>query len=465
MNKKTFILGVLICIVSIGIFLIGNYDNQSYRKNKNVESNLNATMAYVLIDEEGNETTSDTFPSSSEYYLNFAKSFCENGSAIGWDTTNNKVLVTASKKDNCKIYFTKGTGAVNPKEDILASNTLVTATQSFSAAMTNSNSNIYKATDDYGTSYYFRGAATNNYVKFGPSSGGYYYPIGYEDAEIYRYDTYDECFSQVALGAPWSECAYASADMYWRIVRINGDGTIRLIYDGTSAVSNGTTHTATIDSVSYSQTSSSKSAGYTYNKSDTDTTQIDSAFKTAVDNWYENNLKNEYGHFLADNGFCNDREIAEYIYYDSEMNETTEANASVTDYLYGSYTRLQTNKSPVLICTNKDDKYTVNKLTGNGLLKYPIGLLTVDEAFFAGGTTANNTSYYLYSGESFWTMSPHAYGYIVQGLTIWANYNGKLQGTNSQAPFGIRPVINLRADLLFTGSGTQSDPYKVAGFE
>ena len=129
-----------------------------------------------------------------------------------------------------------------------------------------------------GTSYYWRGAATTNYLKF----GGY--------------------------------C--------WRIIRINGDGTIRLIYDGTTCHANGT---STTDSIAVANTAYNSS----YNKSEyvgwkyTEGLQrpnstvegTDSPIKTALENWYNNNIGNNttYASKVADGKYCNDRNTKENI--------------------------------------------------------------------------------------------------------------------------------------------------------
>ena len=103
--------------------------------------------------------------------------------------------------------------------------------------------------------------------------------------------------------------------------------------------------------------------------------------------------------------------------------------------------------------------YTVK----NSELSYPIGLLTADEVMFAGGNSTSNTSYWLYTGSSYWTMTTNS---INLSAPLW-QYNvagdGKL-GTNAvSSENGIRPVINLSKDVLFAGgSGTVGDPYKVA---
>lgn len=142
--------------------------------------------------------------------------------------------------------------------------------------------------------------------------------------------------------------------------------------------------------------------------------------------------------------------------------ETTKENAEYTDIDYVSYTRLYTNKVPTLTCTRVEDRYTISGSLGNGELTYPVGLLTADEAFFAGGTTAKNDTYYLYSGESFFTSSPYR-NYDTYGASLmWvANSDGQYYFGYSFDDYGVRPVINLRADVEFTGNGTFETPYVI----
>ena len=85
----------------------------------------------------------------------------------------------------------------------------------------------------------------------------------------------------------------------------------------------------------------------------------------------------------------------------------------------------------------------------------------MDEAWYAGGYKANNTRYYLYTGQDYWTMSPYDYdggaGVFVVESTGYLDY------LYVSFAFGVRPVINLRADItISSGDGTASDPYVIA---
>jgi len=311
-----------------------------------------------------------------------------------------------------------------------------TASNSFSKVTTASDANVYKTQDDLGDSYYFRGAPTNNYVEFGTYA---------EDATITvpDYNGYDENEFPVKTVE-----VKAGSPMYWRIVRINGDGSIRLVYDGTEKVANGVAHTATIAATEYNPNDyDAKYVGYTY---DVDGTETNSIIKGVVDAWYDKHLKTTYGSYIADGIFCNDRQVTGI---DDDYGFT----------YYASHDRLETNKAPVLTCTNKEDRYTVSTELGNGKLTdaegnaRPIGLLTADEVYFAG----EGSSVYLYSGETYWTSTPYAFQ---DGAQVWHVSNdhyfdyGYYVYTDGR---GVRPVINLKADTLIEGKGTIDSPYKV----
>ena len=289
---------------------------------------------------------------------------------------------------------------------------------------------VYTATDDYGTSYYFRGNVTNNYVKFGKNA--------------------------------------SNQDMYWRIVRINGDGSLRLIYDGTQAYANDTSNSARLiaTNVKFNEyNNDAKYVGYMYggaagvastSYAGATANETDSTIKIYLDNWYVTNIKNTgYESYLSDETFCNDRSVNKAGYGNSDTNYGA---------YYVAYNRLFTNKTPSLICPQKNDAFTVNDtIKGNGALTNPIGLLTADEASYAGGKWGtNNVSYYLYKGSWYWLGSPFEFNTKhgdVHMFQVSAQINHTCVDTNS----GVVPVINLSATTAqsLVGSGTASTPYQL----
>ena len=265
---------------------------------------------------------------------------------------------------------------------------------------------MYATTDNLGTSYYFRGAVPNNYVSF--------------------------------------------AGYYWRIVRINGDGSIRIIYDGTNAHANGESSDDRQISTSAFNSSYSPSyyVGYTYQtgmqRPSSQNSGTASTIKGVLDNWYSTNIagKGYDDKVVSSSGFCNDRNTRSGDNWVS----------SGSHFYYAAYERLYTNKTPTLKCSNTNDIYTTK-----------VGLITADEVAMAGGTVPSfNQSYYLYTGarNGYWTMSPRSFSDYA--LVFLVDSDGSL-GWNYvyRTWYGVRPVLNLSADVTITGSGTIQDPYVV----
>ena len=365
---------------------------------------------------------------------------------------------------------------------------------------------LYMAEDDDGASYYYRGAVKNNYVSF--------------------------------------------AGFIWRIIRRNGDGSIRLIYSGKTTSdtgksttigkssfnskywdptyvgykynekfslheNNGTTSydgvtntqnynfgtgyifdettkkftlTGTIKQLTWKENHDEVVADSLYSCLNTscnvvykitgyrnDTTMMlqpisyssdsyadavtnntNSTMKSTLDTWYKNNLIN-YNSYLADETFCNDRSI---------INGTGYLLNSRTDY--GGYYRLQDSKTPILKCMQDSDKFKLSN--ENAKLDYPIALITADEVALAGGrgyymgAYSPNSSYYLYNGQIYWTMTPSYFYNGTSNSRVWDILeNGSLSSWRSvDFSSGVRPVINLRSDVQITkGDGTALNPYVV----
>ncbi len=297
---------------------------------------------------------------------------------------------------------------------------------------------LFKTQDDLGESYYFRGAVEDNYVQFG------YYT---EDTTLfdtrYGFKGWQESVLNIAAGTP----------MYWRVVRINGDGTIRLIYDGISLNANGIKHLTSVAAIAFnSNLNDAKYVGYTYDNNGVET---DSSVKNKIEEWYSEHLNDHYAPYISDGIFCNDRTV-----YSIDSDEIT----------YAAYNRVE-NKTPSLKCENNYDKYTVNSNLGNGLLDYPVGLINVDEAVMAGGTYGlGNSTYYLYNGGFYWTMSPFVYSNNFKNMGRIEEYgnidgfriDGIITSGSNIYVNGVRPVINLKADVVIeSGNGTVKSPYKI----
>ena len=133
------------------------------------------------------------------------------------------------------------------------------------------------------------------------------------------------------------------------------------------------------------------------------------------------------------------------------MSEPTTTN------LFGAFDRLYTNKSPQYKCASSTYGYTVAK----GDLTYPIGLLTVDEAAYAGGVyTQTNTSYYLYTGETYWTMSPRAFDSNYANVFDVLSHTGAWDYYRVIRGYATVPALSLKAEATIKrGTGVYNDPY------
>ncbi|MCI8498108.1 MAG: hypothetical protein HFG33_01760 [Bacilli bacterium] len=299
---------------------------------------------------------------------------------------------------------------------------------------------VYAMEDDYGTSYYYRGAVTNNYVKFG--------------------------------------------DFYWRIIRINGDGSLRIIYDGIQGYSNGASNKgrfAYTDKAFNAQYGDAKYVGWMFggaqgvtstSKTQAQTNETNLDIKTLVDSWYKTNIVDKnLGDKVADVVFCNDRTTPGSA--ETEYSSDTGLGFGNNVTAYGATTRTNvwstdTSKvQPIFMCPQKNDAFTVSdEEKGNGDLTYPVGLITADEILAAGsgkyGTA--NSSYYLYKGYWYWSFSPCNFSGTNSGV-FGVNNAGQLRHNSIHNGGGVAPVINLKPEYVQTmiGDGTINNSYREEG--
>ena len=268
------------------------------------------------------------------------------------------------------------------------------------------NEGMFATEDDLGTSYYFRGAVDNNWVIFGEENGE---PI------------------------------------YWRIIRIDGKGNIKVIYNG---VIGNTTYYGELDS----------SDDVNYQKSN--------VYKV-INTWYETNLFNSnINEFISEDAiYCSDRN-SDFTTYSDYLEDK-----NIEMYRFDAAKRIISNE-PSLKCNQINDQLNFQ----NKSLEYPIGLITGDEVMLAGGgwdgeIGKNNKAYYLHlDGQDFWTMSPYGYS-VGNGIDIvpyehvamvYVYSEGAIDMTytHSEEDRGIRPVISLKKDILFNGGdGSYEKPY------
>ena len=113
------------------------------------------------------------------------------------------------------------------------------------------------------------------------------------------------------------------------------------------------------------------------------------------------------------------------------------------------------NYTPSYSCPMNDGNITNGKVTLN------VGLINIDEVLMAGGKLVDtNSTFYLKNGSNFWTMSPSCY--YNNYAYVWdVRYSGYVYDNRTTETYAIRPVINLKADIEVTGTGTASDPYVI----
>ena len=337
-----------------------------------------------------------------------------------------------------EITSAKAPTVSNFAETIRANNEVKAPITTPGAAISTADEAEFASTeDDYGTSYYFRGAVTNNYVEF--------------------------------------------ANKCWRIVRVGGDGSVKLILhnDNTAGVANpcdSANNSASAAFARYSETTYTSAFNTNYNDnayvgfkygtvgaSDYATTHANTNNSTILTNleaWYNNNLKT-YESVIDDNVWCNDKTNVTDETYDPWITMTPNGLGFGTNVtFYGATQRLVSTggsagggTGPSLKCNGELSK-----------ISSKVGLITADELVFAGYAYAkNNTTTYLLENaikENWWTMSPlyfdgsNAYVWDVYGRGGFGN--NSVYNTN-----GVRPSISLKSTTNVTGDGTSSSPFVV----
>ena len=367
-------------------------------------------------------------------------------------------------------------------ETILANNggaasmTTLTSTD-FAKVTTASDKGMYKAQDDLGTSYYFRGAVDNNWVKYGKYTKDTYYTYDgdYNYSLVSSCDGLDNCFKIASKGD----------DMYWRIIRINGDNSIRMIYAGTYAPDANTKVTLTesgnfdddgnliggqktaVGNSKFNQNyDSAEYVGYMYEIGKQHGTSQSSDIKTYLEDWYANytdlNVSNTK---ITDQIYCNDRtaSTSNVAYSTTNYTTLTSWNSKGTTYYYGANGRVWNNPvSPDYKCPVASDKFTTTTVKGNGKLSYPVGLISADEITFAGlpaGKT--NNSFYLYTGDYYWAGSPCGFNVGFGASEFVVGVDGALYFDRVSSFYGVRGVVSLSSESKLLGSGTYNDVYTV----
>ena len=308
---------------------------------------------------------------------------------------------------------------------ILADNPTRDTRTTFTAFTENTTGTLFTATEKIGTNpekevYYYAGNTTNNWVKF--------------------------------------------ANFYWRIIRTNHDGSIKLLYAGTSPdTTSGYIGTSAFNTTDKDPMYGGYKYGTTGSLENNRLNTNDSTIKTYVDNWYKNNLTAYTKYISKDAVYCNDRNLA------SGQKYTT-----INVFYYASWERIKTNKQPTYNCTNMSDAFSVNNTSAK--LTYPVSLMTADEIAYAGGQTETtlNAPYAWYyinaNGESItgnaitWSLSPNLWNGVQ--VFVWnvsgSGNPGYLYFFAVTNGYAVRPSISLSScNLISGGDGSANNPYIV----
>ena len=423
--KRNILIGVLVvAVISACVLTFTRAKYRTIQSIKIAEGQINYKIpdfnmvSLYIANGSGEYVEADTIPSSG-YALNTEQSYCgqsQDGKIMKDNTVNilyNNGSVSISnltkKGTKCYLYFDEYEAPRLLANAILEGKSIQTRNDFSTILANNTNGIIYRTNDNDGTTYYFAGNTDENWVRF----GGY----------------------------------------YWRIIRINGDGSIRMIYTGEDE---GSVQDANRSGDSTLISLDGNTRGYQFNE-ETDLSEYvglqytignqhgntaNNDMLNILNTWYLENIPSSSQGYIDNTAwFCSDRDMA------------SEYNWNGPIVRYAAWERLITNKEPTLQCNNVNDQLKLS----NG-----VGLITADEAAFAGFiyVTVANQSCYLFTSRSFWTMTP-AQGDNADVFVIFGN--ATLYAHSSSYSYGVRPVINLKSDTLITGDGTSSNPYTVEG--
>ena len=324
------------------------------------------------------------------------------------------------------------------KDLILTNNKVQTPITTPGAAVSTADEALLASTeDDYGTSYYFRGAVTNNYVEF--------------------------------------------ANKCWRIVRIVGDGSVKLVLhnDNTAGAANpcssannstnaafarysGETYTSTFndnfEDNAYVGFKYGTVGASDYASAHANTNK--STILTNLETWYTNNLK-DYADAIADTVWCNDKTNVTDTTYDPYGWNPNGLGYGTNITYYGASQRLLSASNhaggtgPGLKCNGELSK-----------INSKVGLITADELAYAGyAYGSGNTTTYLQENATdtyWWSLSPY---YFNGGLAgVWGVYgsDGSFGDSGVGYTYGVRPSISLKSTTNVTGEGTSSSPFIIS---
>ena len=259
------------------------------------------------------------------------------------------------------------------------------------------------------------------------------------------------------------------ANLYWRIIRTNHDGSIRLLYVGTSHDTTG----GNIGTSAFNTNSNStKYVGYKYGE-DTSLDTIrnnttDSTIKTYIDTWYQNNLINYTKYLSTSAVYCNDRSEGTGQTYNYTSSPSSKFNFA--PYYRMDYDTDGAAANPSYNCSDIRDAFSVDNTSAK--LDYPVSLMTADEIAYAGGVAFKkmNTPYAWFISNSagtqvstsWWSLSPIGWNGSYAGVWYWYSGNAYLNGNNVGSTSAVRPALSLKSCIKYsTGNGTYNEPYEI----
>ena len=429
--KKIISLIIVCTIIISGMFIYGKSDK------KDVLEDNNGPIIAAVIDGKASTTfpTTNKYTATVECTRNGIKQ--DVGAKATWNGTKWVVSFNDISAGNVRCNATFITKVPTFSETILANNEVKTPITTPGAAISTASEALLASTeDDYGTSYYFRGAVKNNYVEF--------------------------------------------ANKCWRIVRVGGDGSVKLILHNdnpTGAANpcdaannsasaafahyNGSTYTSRFNEnyddnayigFKYGTPGSSK-----YETTHANTNK--STILTNLETWYTNNLKT-YESVIDDTVWCNDKTNVTDTSYDPWSITPNGLGYAKNVTYYGATKRL--------VGTSGSAGGTGPSLKCNGELSKinsKVGLITADELAYAGyAIGTGNTTTYLQENATdtyWWSLSP--YGFDVGSAGVWGvnGSAGYFDNYNVRGTYGVRPSISLKSTTNVTGDGTSEKPYIV----
>lgn len=332
------------------------------------DSNDNATV--LVEDSEGNEVNKVSSNLNAKKIINLY--------SIKGRETVRYILKIKSKKGTFKgtiVALNESLTTQTFADILLLNHTVVEPKTRIGSEVSTIKEGLISVPDNLGTSYVFRGVVNDNYLKMG--------------------------------------------DYYFRVVRINGDESVRVVLDGVIPdTSSYNTNTVEDETLNNQLALLPKSTAH-----------------NALIKWFNENLA-DYNQYLTNGTFCTE----------------TNFNRNVNDIFYtATYERLFVEDAPDLTCSNSN-------------YQARIGLLSADEVVLAGAyRNVPNTKYYLYNesitGNYLTTSSYYKNASLAIVMMNVINDGSLGEGVLITSPSYLRPVLNISVNTKLKGEGTKDNPY------